>query len=175
MYITEPAKGEIEKLKDVMSISNDDWFYPTQPPLAYLVIKVPVYNDSNWYDTPTFTTPIYPTMEKTLPMLEHLDFHGDMSYETPLKEVYIADLDDMVDYITDSSATGPVFSSLHPVSINTNYAPVTKVENKAEWDALFQKAYPYYYVGNEKQGKILIVDFEEHHPTKRAIYYIPQE
>ena len=54
-----------------------------------------------------------------------------------------------------------------------NSAPVTKVENKSEWDALFKKAYPYYYVGSEKQGKVLIVKFANSQPTPMALYYIP--
>ena len=156
-----------------MSISNKDWFYPTQPPLAYLVIKVPILLDSTWYDTPTFTTPIYTSMTKTLSVLKKLDFDKGLSYETPITEVYIADLDDMVDYMTDSSVSGPIFSSLNPVSIDTKNAPVTKVENEAEWATLFQKAYPYYYIGSEKQGQLLIVKFGDNQPTKMALYYIP--
>ncbi len=159
--------------EDVMNISNNDWYYPTESPLAYLILNVQIRDGRNYHTTTPFTTPIYPSMKKTLHMLEHLDFHGDMSYETPIEEVYIADLDDMVDYITDSSVTGPIFSSLYPVSFDMKKAPVTRVENEAEWDALFQKAYPYYYVGSEKQGKVLIVKFANSQPTPMALYYIP--
>ena len=159
-------------LKDVMSISNDDWFSPTEKTLAYIILNVRTVGDY-WYEDTPFMTPVYPSMKNTLDVLKQLDFHGDISYETPIKEVYIADLADIVDFITDSSVNGPIFSSLYSISFDMNSAPVTKVENKSEWDALFKKAYPYYYVGSEKQGKVLIVKFANSQPTPMALYYIP--
>lgn len=178
--------------EDVLSLSKEEWFTPTDPCLGYIVIKVPVINASSKYDyyydddSKPFSTPIYNSMEKTIAVLKRLGFMDYFNAQTPIEEVYVADLSAMMDYISKDMdyivernedlpqlTSGVIFSTLYssiPFDKNT---PLTKVENKAEWKSLFEKAYPYYYVGAEKQGKVILVIFGENQPTKMAIYYIP--
>ncbi len=177
---------------DVLSLSKDEWFTPADPCLGYIVIRVPVINsyyDYDYYEP--FSTPVYKSMKKIINALEKLGFMEYFEKETKIKEVYTADLEAMTKYLVnqddyynhytgytdykedaEQSVFGVIFSSLYTVTIDKK-APVTRVENKAEWDALFKKAYPYYFVGTQKEGKILIVEFESGYQTTRAIYYIP--
>ena len=164
--------------EDAVSIPNDEWFYPTTTPLGYLVINTPIYNDTYWYsDETAFAMPVYPSMKKTLSMLEELGWLDILTkQDMEIKEVYVAELADMVEEITASEVTGPIFTSLYPVTINLDTAPVTRVEDPAQWDELLKNAHPYYYVGSEPHGRLLIIkldDSEKKPAAPTVIYYMP--
>ncbi len=164
--------------EDVLNLSNEQWYTPTERCLGYINLVLPECDEyGNYYvhyGFPNFATPVYESMKKTIGVLEKLGYMDYFYKETLIEDVYIVDLAKMVDYETDSAfATGTIFSGTDVYLDDTQIENLgTKVE-KNQWNSLFEKAYPYYYVGSEKRGTVLIVEFGKQYSTPYALYYIP--
>ena len=158
--------------KDVMNISNDDWFYPSVKPLGHLTIYTYSYdiNDSELYGVAMpFSTPVYETMTNTIKVLKSMGYYEELFTQAPIKEVYLGNLEDIILYETGTLVTGPIFCPDYSYDYYMDQ-PLTKITNKAECTKLLNSARSYYFVGSEKRGKVLIVVYDS---EAQSIYYIP--